>query len=402
MSKRYFVRCGNEELGPLNLWELKSSVATGDVRLSDFVRISAKGENKTGNGDEWDEVGNIVLNGDALFDAKRMAGPKPIHPDNQDGWWATVKECCDDCEDEDDELDLSPNEESFGADSTLRSAPELIPEHRGRQHSVEQKSKTSNATAGGNLSTNAQREIQEEKKPPPPDRAIIEAFAAEVGKLIESGGDWKASLQEGQRKHGTVWDQGARQKTPAAQWLNALCFEQGLPTIPSFVPSLSSARALLESSASGNYSPAQYRLALYERYGLGGQNADRQRARAWLEAAAHQGHRAAMCELGIILSEQADSTEERFAALEWFFKAAQLGSAEAWYRLGLVPRRTTSLGEYRKRSQSALFAELEQYTPLQCFRKAAALGHADATEKAAAMQDNLEAAQRLVDFHSKF
>ena len=94
-----------------------------------------------------------------------------------------------------------------------------------------------------------------------------------------------------------VWKQAADQDLPEAQWLYGLCWEMGIEADPKLNKYEQAAYWFRKADDHG-MPEAQYCLAVYHRYGLGGRKDDDRNRHRWLEKAAAGGQIDQLYELG--------------------------------------------------------------------------------------------------------
>jgi len=80
----------------------------------------------------------------------------------------------------------------------------------------------------------------------------------------------------------------------------------------------------------------QYKLGAFYLQGLHGLKRDHQKARAWFQAAAEQGHRDASLHLGYMHYKGNGGNVSKPAAFQWLSRAARSNVTEAQYRLGYM------------------------------------------------------------------
>lgn len=142
-------------------------------------------------------------------------------------------------------------------------------------------------------------------------RDSVRKDADEAAQLDSDDDNWLEESLRRELDRRKALDQAVSDGVPEACWQKARCIESGT------APDLVQARSHLQVAADKEYAIAQYDLALYCQYGIGGPK-DVEQSRLLLEKAAKQGHAAAQCDLGLALL----NTERREQAIHWLKCAA--------------------------------------------------------------------------------
>ena len=145
---------------------------------------------------------------------------------------------------------------------------------------------------------NAQVMAAEIKRLFPPLRQEVQDDIKEIAERRKNGENCREYIGEVQPKKGTMWNEAAKQGLPEAQWLLGLVWELGKGNDPKLNKYEQAASWFRLAATKGN-AEAQYSLALYHRYGIGGLKKDGDEARRLMEKAAEGNQADALYELGL-------------------------------------------------------------------------------------------------------